>query len=284
MSGHSKWNNIKRKKEATDGAKAKVFTKIGREIAVCVKEGGGDPNNNSKLRDLIAKAKSNNVPNDNIDRIIKKAMGDGDKTNYEANIYEGYGPCGVAVIVETLTDNKNRTAGDIRHYFDKFGGNLGTTGCVSFMFSEKGIVIVENTGLDEDKVMEDIFDCGASDFTMDDDEIEIETEPSDVGAVREALEAKGYKVISAEAMQIPSTYTTLTDEDLALGDEILKKIVSKKGDYGRYVTAENIENELIFDKRELLKFARDNENSLKKFATYGHLDMYAKQTTFYLYE
>lgn len=200
-------------KEATDGAKAKVFTKIGREIAVCVKEGGGDPNNNSKLRDLIAKAKSNNVPNDNIDRIIKKAMGDGDKTNYEANIYEGYGPCGVAVIVETLTDNKNRTAGDIRHYFDKFGGNLGTTGCVSFMFSEKGIVIVENTGLDEDKVMEDIFDCGASDFTMDDDEIEIETEPSDVGAVREALEAKGYKVISAEAMQIPSTYTTLTDED-----------------------------------------------------------------------
>ena len=213
MSGHSKWNNIKRKKEATDGAKAKVFTKIGREIAVCVKEGGGDPNNNSKLRDLIAKAKSNNVPNDNIDRIIKKAMGDGDKTNYEANVYEGYGPCGVAVIVETLTDNKNRTAGDIRHYFDKFGGNLGTTGCVSFMFSEKGIVIVENTGLDEDKVMEDIFDCGSSDFTMDDDEIEIETEPSDVGAVREALEAKGYKVISAEAMQIPSTYTTLTDED-----------------------------------------------------------------------
>ena len=213
MSGHSKWNNIKRKKEATDGAKAKVFTKIGREIAVCVKEGGGDPNNNSKLRDLIAKAKSNNVPNDNIDRIIKKAMGDGDKTNYEANIYEGYGPCGVAVIVETLTDNKNRTAGDIRHYFDKFGGNLGTTGCESFMFSENGNVIVENTGLDEDKVMEDIFDCGASDFTMDDDEIEIETEPSDVGAVREALEAKGYKVISAEAMQIPSTYTTLTDED-----------------------------------------------------------------------
>jgi len=213
MSGHSKWNNIKRKKEATDGAKAKVFTKIGREIAVCVKEGGGDPNNNSKLRDLIAKAKASNVPNDNIDRIIKKAMGDGDKTNYEANVYEGYGPSGVAVIVETLTDNKNRTAGDIRHYFDKFGGNLGTTGCVSFMFSEKGIVIVENTGLDEDKVMEDIFDCGASDFTMDDDEVEIETEPSEVGAVREALEAKGYKVLSAEAMQIPSTYTTLTDED-----------------------------------------------------------------------
>ena len=230
MSGHSKWNNIKRKKEATDGAKAKVFTKIGREIAVCVKEGGGDPNNNSKLRDLIAKAKSNNVPNDNIDRIIKKAMGDGDKTNYEANIYEGYGPCGVAVIVETLTDNKNRTAGDIRHYFDKFGGNLGTTGCVSFMFSEKGIVIVENTGLDEDKVMEDIFDCGASDFTMDDDEIEIETEPSDVGAVREALEAKGYKVISAEAMQIPSTYTTLTDEDAIRKMNLLLETLEENDD------------------------------------------------------
>ena len=213
MSGHSKWNNIKRKKEATDGAKAKVFTKIGREMAVCVKEGGGDPNNNAKLRDLIAKAKANNVPNDNIDRIIKKAMGDGDKTNYEANVYEGYGPSGVAVIVETLTDNQQRTAGDIRHYFDKFGGNLGTTGCVSFMFSEKGIVICENTGLDEDKVMEDIFDCGGSDFPMDDDEIEIETEPGDVGSVREALTAKGYNVLSAEAMKIPSTYTTLTDEE-----------------------------------------------------------------------
>ena len=182
-------------------------------MAVCVKEGGGDPNNNAKLRDLIAKAKANNVPNDNIDRIIKKAMGDGDKTNYEANVYEGYGPSGVAVIVETLTDNKNRTAGDIRHYFDKFGGNLGTTGCVSFMFSEKGIVICENTGLDEDKVMEDIFDCGGSDFSMDDDEIEIETEPGDVGSVREALTAKGYNVLSAEAMKIPSTYTTLTDEE-----------------------------------------------------------------------
>ena len=213
MSGHSKWNNIKRKKEATDGAKAKIFTKIGREIAVCVKEGGGDPNNNSKLRDLIAKAKSNNVPNDNIERIIKKAMGDSDKTNYEANVYEGYGPSGVAVIVETLTDNKNRTAGDIRHYFDKFGGNLGTTGCVSFMFSDKGIVIIENTGLDEDKVMDDVFECGANDFSMDEDEIEIETEPNDVGAVREALTEKGYNVISAEAVKIPSTYTTLTDEE-----------------------------------------------------------------------
>ncbi|MGN0666707.1 MAG: YebC/PmpR family DNA-binding transcriptional regulator [Huintestinicola sp.] len=213
MSGHSKWNNIKRKKEATDGAKAKIFTKIGREIAVVVKEGGGDPNNNSKLRELIAKAKANNVPNDNIDRIIKKAMGDGDKTSYEANVYEGYGPSGVAVIVETLTDNKNRTAGDVRHYFDKFGGNLGTSGCVSFMFSDKGIIILENNGLDEDKVMEDIFDLGANDFSVEDDEIEIETEPSDVGAIAEGLREKGYNVLSAEATKIPSTYTTLTDED-----------------------------------------------------------------------
>ena len=213
MSGHSKWNNIKRKKEAADGAKAKIFTKIGREITVCVKEGGADPNNNAKLRDLIAKAKANNVPNDNIDRVIKKAAGGGDKTNYEANVYEGYGPSGVAVIVETLTDNKNRTAGDIRHYFDKFGGNLGTTGCVSFMFTSKGIIIADGTGLDEDKVMEDVFDLGASDFSMEDDTIEIETEPADLSAVRDGLVEKGYKLISADVEMIPATYTTLTDED-----------------------------------------------------------------------
>ena len=213
MSGHSKWNNIKRKKEAADGAKAKIFTKIGREITVCVKEGGADPNNNAKLRDLIAKAKANNVPNDNIDRVIKKAAGGGDKSNYEANVYEGYGPNGVAVIVETLTDNKNRTAGDIRHYFDKFGGNLGTTGCVSFMFSSKGIIIAEGDGLDEDKVMEDVFDLGASDFSMEDGVIEIETEPNDLSAVRDGLVEKGYKLISADVEMIPATYTALTDED-----------------------------------------------------------------------
>ena len=213
MSGHSKWNNIKRRKEATDGAKAKVFTKIGREITVCVKEGGGDPNTNSKLRDLIAKAKSNNVPNENIDRVIKKAAGDGDKNSYETNVYEGYGPNGVAVIVECLTDNKNRTAADVRHYFDKFGGNLGTTGCVSFMFSQKGIIIIDNNGLDEDKIMEDCFDLGASDFNIEEDSAEITTEPGDLHNVREGLEAKGYKILSAEVEQIPATYTTLTDED-----------------------------------------------------------------------
>lgn len=213
MSGHSKWNNIKRKKEATDAVKAKIFTKIGREITVCVKESGPDPNSNSKLRDLIAKAKSNNVPNDNIERVIKKAAGGDDKNNYETMIYEGYGPNGVAVIVECLTDNKNRTAGDVRHYFDKFGGNLGTTGCVSFMFTKKGIVILENTGLDEDTVMEDCFEFGGDDLSVNDDTIIIECAPENLHALREGLVSKGYNILSAETEQIPATYTTLTDEE-----------------------------------------------------------------------
>ncbi len=213
MSGHSKWNNIKRKKEATDAVKAKIFTKIGREITVCVKEGGPDPNSNSKLRDLIAKAKSNNVPNDNIERVIKKAAGGDDKNNYETMIYEGYGPNGVAVIVECLTDNKNRTAGDVRHYFDKFGGNLGTTGCVSFMFTKKGIVMLENTGLDEDTVMEDCFEFGGDDLSVNDDTIIIECAPENLHALREGLVSKGYNILSAETEQIPATYTTLTDEE-----------------------------------------------------------------------
>jgi YebC/PmpR family DNA-binding regulatory protein len=213
MSGHSKWNNIKRKKEATDAVKGKIFTKIGREITVCVKEGGPDPNNNSKLRDLIAKAKANNVPNDNIDRVIKKAAGGDDKNNYETLVYEGYGPDGVAVIVECLTDNKNRTAGDVRHYFDKFGGNLGTTGCVSFMFSKKGIIILENTGLDEDAVMEDIFEFGGDDLEVNEETIEAECSPEALHALREGLAGKGYNVLSAEVEQIPATYTTITDEE-----------------------------------------------------------------------
>ncbi len=213
MSGHSKWNNIKRKKEATDAAKAKIFTKIGREITVCVKEGGPDPNNNARLRDLVAKAKSNNVPNDNIDRVIKKAAGGEDKNNYETLVYEGYGPNGVALIVECLTDNKNRTAGDIRHYFDKFGGNLGTTGCVSFMFSKKGIIVLENNGLDEDAVMEDVFEFGGDDLEVDEDTIEAECAPEALHELREGLAGKGYNILSAEVEMIPATYTTLTDED-----------------------------------------------------------------------
>lgn len=213
MSGHSKWNNIKRKKEAADGAKAKIFTRIGREISVCVKEGGPDPASNSKLKDLISKAKANNVPNDNIDRIIKKAAGEGDKNNYETMIYEGYGPGGVAVIVECLTDNKNRTAGDVRHYFDKFGGNLGTTGCVSFMFTRKGVIVLENEGCDEDKLMEDCFEAGANDFNVDEDAIEVTADPNEVYKVAEALKGMGYTVVSAEDTMVPSTYTTLTDEN-----------------------------------------------------------------------
>ncbi|NLK71092.1 MAG: YebC/PmpR family DNA-binding transcriptional regulator [Clostridiales bacterium] len=213
MAGHSKWNNIKRRKEATDAARAKIFTKIGREMIVCIKEGGPDPNNNSKLRDLIAKAKANNVPNDNIERLIKKASGEGNKENYESMVYEGYGPNGVAVIVECLTDNKNRTAGEMRHYFDKFGGNLGTPGCVSFMFSQKGIVIVEKNGVDEEKFMEDCFECGADDFSIEDGVIEVITAPTNIHQLKEGLIERGYKILSAEVVQVPSTYTTLTDED-----------------------------------------------------------------------
>ena len=214
MSGHSKWNNIKRKKEATDAVKAKIFTKIGREMMVVIKEGGPDPNNNSKLRDLIAKAKANNVPNDNIDRLIKKAAGDSDKNNYEALTYEGYGPNGVAVIVECLTDNKNRTAGNIRHYFDKFGGNLGTTGCVSYLFSEKGIIVIEHEGeLEEDAVLEDVMELGGDDMTYSEDSIEIVCDPAAVSELREGLTAKGYLVTSAEAEEVPSTYVTLTEEE-----------------------------------------------------------------------
>ena len=217
MSGHSKWSNIKRKKEKTDGARAKIFTKIGRELAVAVKEGGSaDPASNSKLKDCIAKAKANNVPNDNIERIIKKAAGDNDSNKYEAIRYEGYGPCGVAVIVETLTDNRNRTAGDVRHYFDKFGGNLGTPGCVSFMFSSKGVIVIEKDDLNEDKVMEDALESGASDFMADDDAFEIYTEPDDFSSVREDLEAKGYTFVSAEVEMVPSTYTAISDEESSI--------------------------------------------------------------------
>ncbi len=212
MSGHSKWNNIKRKKEKTDGQKAKIFTRMGREIAVAIKEGGSaDPASNSKLKDAIAKAKANNVPNDNIDRIIKKAAGDSNADSYEALQYEGYGPCGIAVIVETLTDNRNRTAGEMRHYFDKCGGNLGQTGCVSFMFNKKGIIAIEAEGLDEDTVMEQALEAGASDFNTDGDVFEIVTEPEDFSAVRDDLEAKGYTFVSAEVEMVPDMLSTIDD-------------------------------------------------------------------------
>ncbi|MBE6613645.1 MAG: YebC/PmpR family DNA-binding transcriptional regulator [Ruminococcaceae bacterium] len=213
MSGHSKWKNIMHKKEKTDAQRAKIFTKIGKEMAVAVKEGGPDPVSNSKLAALIAKAKANNVPNDNIDRIIKKASS-ADGADYEEIVYEGYGPCGVAVIVETTTDNRNRTASDVRHYFDKFGGNLGTTGCVSFMFTEKGVIVVEAAdGVDEDQLMEDALEAGAADFAAEDGAFEISTEPEDLNAVREALEAKGYAIASADTDKVPSSYVSLDGED-----------------------------------------------------------------------
>ena len=211
MSGHSKWSTIKRKKEKTDQQRAKVFTKIGRELAVVVKAGGPDPNVNSKLKDVIAKAKAANVPNDNIDRIIKKAAGEDDGKVYENIIYEGYGPSGVAVIVEALTDNRNRTAGDVRHYFDKFGGNLGQNGSVMFMFNRVGTITVDAAGLEEDTVMEDALEAGADDFNTDGDVFEITTPPNDLGKVRDALEAKGYSFLSAEVEYVPTTMTTLTD-------------------------------------------------------------------------
>lgn len=214
MSGHSKWSTIKRKKEKTDSARAKIFTKVGRELAVAVKQGGSaDPNVNSRLRDCIAKAKAANVPNDNIERIIKKASGEGDGSSYEECIYEGYGPSGIAVIVETLTDNRNRTAGEVRHAFDKFGGNLGTTGCVSFMFKQKGVIVIEREGKDEDVVMTDVLEAGASDFSADGDIFEITTEPSDFTGVREDLEKKGYVFVSAQLEMVPDTYSTITDAE-----------------------------------------------------------------------
>ena len=216
MSGHSKWNNIKRKKEKTDGQKAKIFTRMGREIAVAIKEGGSaDPSSNSKLKDAIAKAKANNVPNDNIDRIIKKAMGDSNADSYEALQYEGYGPCGIAVIVETLTDNRNRTAGEMRHYFDKCGGNLGQTGCVSFMFNKKGVIAIEAEDLDEDTVMEHALEAGATDFSTDGDVFEITTEPEDFSAVRDDLEAKGYTFVSAEVEMVPDMLSAIDDSAAA---------------------------------------------------------------------
>ncbi len=215
MSGHSKFANIKHKKEKNDAAKGKIFTRIGREIAVAVKEGGPDPNNNSKLKDVIAKAKSNNMPNDTIDRSIKKTAGDGDSVNYEQVTYEGYGPNGVAIIVDALTDNKNRTAANVRSAFTKGNGNMGTTGCVSFMFDKKGQIIVakEDYSGDADELMMTALDAGADDFAEEEDSYEIITDPDAFSEVREALEQAGIVMASAEVTMIPQTWGTLTDEN-----------------------------------------------------------------------
>ncbi len=215
MSGHSKFANIKHKKERNDSAKGKIFTVIGREIAVAVKEGGSDPANNSRLRDVIAKAKANNMPNDTIDRGIKKAAGDANSVNYETITYEGYGPNGVAIIVDTLTDNKNRTAANVKNAFTKGGGNVGTPGCVSFMFDKKGQIIIdkEECDMDADELMMIALDAGAEDFSEEEDSYEVLIAPDDFSAVREALEAAKIPMIQAEVTMIPQTWVELTDED-----------------------------------------------------------------------
>lgn len=214
MAGHSKFANIKHKKEKNDAIKGKIFTIIGREIAVAVKAGGADPTSNSRLRDAIAKAKSNNMPNDTIERSIKKAAGNIDGVSYETIVYEGYGPKGVAIIVETLTDNKNRTAANVRSAFTKGSGNMGTTGCVSFMFDKKGQIMVEKSdSIDSDELMMIALDAGALDFNEEEEGYEIITSPEDFSAVREAISQANILIADAEVNMIPQTYTSLTDED-----------------------------------------------------------------------
>lgn len=215
MSGHSKFANIKHKKEKNDAKKGKIFTMLGREIQVAVKAGGPDPAVNGKLRDVIAKCKANNMPNDTIDRSIKKAAGGGEDVEYENVTYEGYGPNGVAVIVEVLTDNRNRAAANVRNAFTKGGGNMGNSGCVSFMFDEKGLIVIdkEEIDMDEEELMMAALDAGAEDFAAEEDSYEITTAPDDFSAVRETLEASGIPMASAEVTMIPQTYTELTDEE-----------------------------------------------------------------------
>lgn len=213
MSGHSKWSTIRRKKEKIDSQRGKIFTKIAREIIIAVRESGPDPESNAKLRDAIAKAKANNLPNDNIARSIKKGAGEQGGASFEEITYEGYGPKGVAVMVEAATDNKNRTAADMRHYFDKYGGNLGQSGCVSFLFDQKGVMIVEKIdSLTEDKVMEDALEAGAADVNFEDEYFEIITEPSDFSSVYSKLDEKGYAFTEAEVQFVPQTSVELTDE------------------------------------------------------------------------
>ena len=215
MSGHSKWHNIQKTKGAADAKRSQIFTKIAREMIVAVKQGGsGDPMNNSRLATVIAKAKANNVPNDNINRILQKYASGGGSEQYEAITYEGYGPKGIAVIVETLTDNRNRTAGDMRHYFDKYGGNMGATGCVSWQFDRKGLLVIERLDdMDEEAVMMQALEAGAADFSAEEDVFEITTAPDDLGPVREALEAQGYSFLQADEAMIPQNYVALSEDD-----------------------------------------------------------------------
>ncbi len=221
MSGHSKWHNIQNKKGKTDAQRAKIFTKMAREIMVIVKEGGPNPDSNSRLADVIAKAKAANVPNDNIERAIKKASGSGDASNYDSLIYEGYGPGGVAVVVDCLTDNRNRTAANVRHYFDKFGGNLGATNSVLWQFNKCGILVIDKEDVDEDELMMVALDSGADDFNAEGDAFEITTSPEAFSDVRVALEKAGYSFITAEVTRVADNEVTLTDEKDLLKMQLL---------------------------------------------------------------
>ena len=228
MSGHSKWHNIQAKKGKTDAARGKIFTKLGRELLVAVKEGGPDPAGNSKLKDVISKCKAANMPNDTINNAIKKASGEGNSANYEEITYEGYGPNGVAIIVEASTDNKNRTAAEVRHAFDKSGGNLGTTGCVSYMFSKKGVIVIEkeNCPLDEEELMMLALDSGAEDFEASEEVYEITTEPADFSSVSEKLEEQGLKFLEAAVQMVPST-TVVLDQN---SSEKMEKMIERLED------------------------------------------------------
>ncbi len=231
MSGHSKWHNIQAKKGKTDAARGKIFTKIGREIAIAVREGGANPESNGKLRDVIAKAKANNMPNDNIQRSIKKASGELSNVVYEEITYEGYAPGGVAVIVDCISDNRNRTASDVRHCFAKYGGNLGTTGSVGFMFDERGVLVVEKTpGSDEDEMMMTALDAGAEDVNVEEDVYEILTAPNDFSAVREKLEQQGLTFLSAEVQKIPQNTVAVTDPDTILKIQKMLDLLEENDD------------------------------------------------------
>ena len=225
MSGHSKFANIAHKKAANDAAKGKIFTRLGKELMIAVKEGGPDVNNNSKLRQVVAKCKAANMPNDTIDRAIKKAASN-DMSNYESVTYEGYGPSGVAVIVEASTDNKNRTAADVRHVFDKAGGNLGTTGCVSYLFNKKGVIVIEraSTDRDEEELMMLALDAGAEDFEASEEVYEITTDPADFSAVREKLEEEGFEFLEAEVQMVPTTMVSLDEKGCEKMERLIEKL------------------------------------------------------------
>ncbi|MBR6959545.1 MAG: YebC/PmpR family DNA-binding transcriptional regulator [Clostridiales bacterium] len=235
MSGHSKWSNIRRKKEASDAAKGAVFTKIAKDIAVAVKAGGPDPDGNSRLKDIISKAKAANMPNDNINRAIKKAAGAGEGDDYEEITYEGYGPGGVAVMVRALTNNRNRTAADLRHIFDKNGGNMGVSGSVSFLFEEKGSILISREDFeDEDTVMLDSLECGASDFVAEDEYYEVVTDPSSYYEVKDALEAKGYTFVDSSLGPVATTLTQITDEDTVAQLEKMFEMMDENEDIQEY--------------------------------------------------